>query len=215
MFKIVVIASTAGSVLSKLLELSYFREKIHCVVSDRECGAIEIAKRYSVPTLIEKTNNGSVFSDFLHQHFKNEGVDLYVSFYTRLFSGDFIQDNKYKLINLHPSILPACPGMDGFGDTINSGARFIGSTIHLVNSGIDTGLPIIQSAVPYNPILELTENRHKIFIQQCKMLLQVINWFEEERVIFETSQVIIKNAQYYLGEYSPNLDFDLALNFLV
>jgi phosphoribosylglycinamide formyltransferase-1 len=208
----VVIVSTAGSVLSNLLRNPYFRRRIRCVVSDRDCGAIEKAAAFNVPVTVCKTDSGLEFSDFIVKMFSNDPPALFVSFYTRLFRGELLRFARHKLVNLHPSILPACPGQDGFGDTIKARSRFIGATVHLVDEGIDTGPPIIQSAAPYNPEMTLAENRHTVFVQQCKMLLQTIKYFDEERIIIDDLQnVRIEGARYAPGEFSPNLDDDLPV----
>ena len=212
--KIIIIASTSGSVMSKLLNVPYFKSTISCVVSDRECGAIDVAVSHGISTKIFETTDGLEFSDFLVKEFQNDLPDLFVSFYTRLFKGIFLEVAKNKLINLHPSILPACSGRNGFGDTIKSGSKFIGSTIHFVDEGMDTGFPIIQAAIPFNPNNTLEENRHLVFIQQCKMLLQVIKWAEDNRIIFDkNNRPAILNANYEMNEYAPNLDFETAKNF--
>jgi phosphoribosylglycinamide formyltransferase-1 len=205
-----VIISTGGSVLSALLRNSYFRQRILCVVADRECNGIASARQFQVPTIIHETRDGLEFSDFLLERFRNAPPDLFVSFYTRLFRGEFVAFAQNRLVNLHPSILPACPGPDGFGDTIRSRSRFIGATVHFVDAGMDTGTPIIQSASPFDPNKSLAENRHSVFVQQCKMLLQTIKYFDEHRLeCDEDRNVLIKGARYDPGEFAPNLDDDL------
>ena len=211
-----VIASTGGSVLNALMGSAYFRSRIRCVISDRNCGAIDVALKFGVPTKVLRASTGLEFSDLLLQEFRFNPPTLTVSFYTKLFSGEFLTFSKGRLINLHPSILPACPGMDGFGDTLKSGSTFIGSTIHYVDEGVDTGRPLIQAATPFNPLLPLQNNRHQVFIQQCKMLLQVIRWFEEDRVVINSSgHPCVLNASYLPGMFSPNLDFLEAISFNV
>ncbi len=206
----VVIISTDGGVLSRLLPNPYFRQRIRCVVSDRDCGAIAKATAFDVPTIVHRSTSGLEFSDFLMQRFSHDPPTLFVSFYTRLFRGEFLAFAKDNLVNLHPSILPACPGRDGFGDTLKSKSRFIGATIHLVDDGIDTGTPIIQSAAPYDPEKSVAENRHTVFVQQCKMLLQTIKYVEEKRLAIDgLRNVRIEGAKYAPGEFSPNLDDDL------
>ncbi|WFP51672.1 formyltransferase family protein [Methylomonas sp. EFPC3] len=214
MIKAVIISSTNGGVLSKLLEKKYFRDRVINVVSDRRCRAIEIAQDFGIPTKIFETKSGRSFSNFLLDEYRLNPPDLYISFYTKIFKGEFLIASKNRVINLHPSILPACRGLDGFGDTINSGSKFIGATIHLIDEGIDTGYPIIQSAIPFNPEKSIAENRHIIFVQQCKMLLQVLRWWEEKRIKFnENGYPIITNCSYKAGEFSPNLDFEEAIDF--
>jgi len=210
---IAIITSTSGSVMNELLGIDYFKERVNYVVSDRSCKAIDVGKRNKLDSRIFESANGTEFSEHLLEFFKDKHVDLFVSFYTRLLDGRFLERYSDKIINLHPSILPACPGMDGFGDTINSKAKFIGSTIHFIDSGADTGVPIIQAACPCDDKLPLDVLRHKIFVQQCRSLLQVIKWFEERRIKYIDGRVNISGASYNIGEFSPNLDFDLAINF--
>lgn len=211
--KIAIIISTNGGVLSQLLKINYFREKVYEVISDRECGAINIAKKVGIRTSILKSNSGNEFSEKLLKYLDVSSVDLFISFYTRIFNKKFVGAVKNKIINLHPSILPACPGIDGFGDTIKSGSKFIGSTIHFVDDGIDTGTPIIQSAIPFNNNKPIEEMRHLIFNDQCKTLLQAIKWFEEKRIQLNDKKLTIDKVEYDSGIYSPKLDFDEAIKF--
>lgn len=210
---IVIIASTNGSVISKLLPISFFKEKINLVISDRPCGAIDLAKENNIKTKILPSETGLEFSNRIIKSVDLQKTDLFISFYTKLFGGPFLDFTEYKLINLHPSILPACPGLNGFEDTIKSKSRFIGSTIHFVNQHMDAGAPIIQSATPYNPNKSILANRHEVFIDQCKTLLQVIQWFSDNRILITEEGVEINNAKYFESRYSPNLDFDEAINF--
>lgn len=211
--KIAVIISTNGGVLSQLVKINYFREKVYEVISDRECGAIEVANKAGIKTTILKSNSGNEFSEKLLEYLNVSNIDLFISFYTRIFNKKFIEAAKNKIINLHPSILPACPGKDGFGDTIKSGSKFIGTTIHFIDEGIDTGKPIIQSAIPLNPNKSIEELRHEIFNDQCKTLLQTVKWFEDKRIVLDDYKPVINKAGYNKGIYSPNLDFDEAIKF--
>lgn len=72
--RIVVIASTNGGVLSKLLTIKYFREKIRCVISDRECGAIEVAEKNGIETKILKSLTGEEFSNRILKEIEISGV---------------------------------------------------------------------------------------------------------------------------------------------
>ena len=208
---VAIIISTGGSVLNRLCSFDYFKERVSCVVSDRECPAIVKSQNHGVNTCILKAQTGLEFCDHMYDFFADKHVDLFVSFYTKLIKGKFLDKYNGRIINLHPSILPACPGMHGFEDTIHSGSKFVGSTIHFIDANIDTGKPIIQAAYPYNSLCSKETLRHKVFLQQCKSLLQVIRWFEEGRITKATESVVVLGAEYEVGEYSPNLDFDLAL----
>lgn len=216
MIRVAVVASTAGSVLGKVLSVPYVRDRVCTVFSDRECGAIEVAKRFGVRSRVITSNKGADFSDSLRAEFEIDPHDLIVSFYTKLFRGDFLVAAEGKLINFHPSILPACPGRDGFGDTIRSGSTFIGATVHFIDQGMDTGSPIIQSAIPFDPAIDTDLSRHQVFVSQCKMFIQVVHWFEGSRVVYKKGErPTIKDAIYRRAGFSPNLDFDQAIDFNV
>lgn len=211
MKKVVIIISTAGSVLSKVLEIDEIKRSIYYIISDRECGAIEVARRHNIPYEVLVSKNSSEFSDKLNTFFSDITIDMFVSFYTKLFKGEFLNSTRGKLINFHPSILPACPGLDGFGDTVRSGSQYIGSTVHFVDGGIDTGRPIFQSCTSYNPDISIEENRHKVFVQQCKMLIQIIVWLNNDRIDSRG----IRDGEYMFSEFVPNLDSRLAIDFMV
>lgn len=211
MKKIVIIASTSGSVLLKTLTIEKVRNSIFMVVSDRECGAIEVAKSFGIDTHILPATSGSQFSDKLASYFKEQDIDIFISFYTRLFSGSFLNQYLNKVYNFHPSILPACPGQDGFGDTLKSGSKYMGSTLHLVDEGMDTGKPVMQSISHIDPKLSVAENRHIIFTQQCKIFIQFILWIQDNRI--NENQVL--DANYNFSQFCPNLESSAALNFEV
>ncbi|WP_407660378.1 phosphoribosylglycinamide formyltransferase [Kaistia algarum] len=193
--------------------LPYVRERIAIVVSDRECGATQFAAQIGHETQIVPHRGGELFSDAVLDLLVASQIDLAISFYTRLFRGRLLDAYEGRLVNFHPSILPAAAGTDGFGDTIRSGSRFIGSTVHLVDAGIDTGLPVLQAAVPNDPSVSLVRRRHIVFLQQCKSLVQIVRWYEEGRVRSDGGQVLVDGARYEPSEFSPNLDFAEALEF--
>lgn len=211
MKKIVIIASTSGSVLSRTLVFSEINKHIYMVVSDRYCGAIEHAKKNGIKTKVLLSDTGLEFSNKLLGYFHNKNVDCFLSFYTRIFSGDFLTYYFNRIYNFHPSLLPASPGKDGFGDTVKSGCKFFGSTLHLVDANIDTGLPVMQSVFPFQPSLTTNQNRHLLFIHQCKIFIQFILWFSKDRIKEEA----VIGAQYMFDVFVPNLEDALALNFNV
>lgn len=207
--KLVFICSTGGSVIKNLISNGFLKKDDCEIVSDRDCGAITFAKSNGLNFGILQSSSGAKFSESLASRYKGEENVLFISFYTRLLSGSFIEEHASRLINFHPSILPGCAGMDGFGDTLKSGALFIGSTVHLIDSGVDSGLPILQSAYPRDPNQSYQELRHRIYLQQSISLLQVVKWYESGRVIFTDNSISISGAEYSVGEFSPNLDPDL------
>lgn len=211
--RVAIVASTSGSVYRTASLVPFVREKVAIVVSDRPCGALDAAEAFGHATRIIPHPGGLAFSDALRALLEANGIDLVVSFYTRLFVGPVLDAFEGRFVNFHPSILPACPGRDGFGDTIRAGARFIGSTVHMVDAGMDTGRPLLQASRPNDPTLLLSERRHSVFVQQCKSLVQTIRWFEEGRVHLDGEGVRVAGARFDPSEFSPNLDCAEAIGF--
>lgn len=214
MIKVAIVTSTGGAVMNAALKIPYIHKRIRSVISDRDCPALNIAREYEIDTIRLLTKDSLLFSNKLCDFFSEQPHDLVISFYTKLFKGKLLNKLYGKFVNFHPSILPACPGMDGFGDTIKSGSRFIGATVHLIDKDTDTGFSVIQSASPYNPNLSILENRNTVFLAQCKMMIQIVNWYDDRRVrVDDSGHPFVLGAQYLVSEFSPNLDFQPAIGY--
>lgn len=204
--KIVFISSTGGAVLNKLLEHDFVREWTSCIVSDRECGAIDTAKEHNIPVKVLKAPNGDIFSRLLDENFNDKEI-IYISFYTKLLSNMFLCGREGYIFNCHPSILPACKGLDGFGDTLKSNALFIGCTLHEINEGVDEGRSVMQCAIPLDRSLDERKNRHKVFLMQYYSTLQFLKWVIEGK--FKPGQDWqVLEPRYQASIFSPNLDED-------
>jgi phosphoribosylglycinamide formyltransferase-1 len=81
----------------------------------------------------------------LHQY----KVDLVcLAGYMRILTPEFVRAFPNRILNVHPSLLPAFPGLDAQGQALESGARVAGCTVHFVDEGVDSGAIIVQRAVP-------------------------------------------------------------------
>jgi len=211
--KFVIVISTGGSVLNQLLHNDFFKSHIHSVVSDRECAAIPKALAHGVKTTIIPEPDKARFSGLVLDYLKQHSIDYAISFYSKLFVGELLSEYHDRIINLHPSLLPAFKGLHGFDDAIAYGVRYVGSTIHLIDEHLDEGKIIQQTICPVEEPVALT--RHRIFEQQCKSLLQVMKWIEEGRLSIDGKRVTVKGATFDGGEFSPDLDFAEAIELEV
>ena len=171
--RIGVIGSTAGSVFIEAYERSSaVRERTNVVISDRECGLVSFARARGIPTFrVNGASNEAVSDEFLAV-LRAQSTDLIVSFYTRLFRGAILTAYEGRFANFHPSLLPRHPGMRGFEDSIRSRDDYIGSTVHLVDEGVDTGRILMQSSILNHPTAPLAERRHMVFLLQvCQLVL--------------------------------------------
>ena len=209
--KLVFIVSAGGAVLEKLFEHKIVRENTLCVVSDRDCDALLKAKNKDVFTKLLSAENGLEFSFKLNEQFSEKNL-IYISFYTKLFTSEFLDPRKGYVFNCHPSILPACKGLNGFDDTLSSNSLFVGCTLHEVNLDLDSGRSVIQCAFPLDRHLGEAVNRHKVFLMQYYSTLQFIKWVVEGN--FTAGKNWQLNQSYFNeSAFSPNLDKDFLKFF--
>lgn len=206
--KLVFIGSAGGGVLSKLVQHAFVREMALEAVSDRDCGFLDVAGAAGMAAIKLDARDGGAFSAALHARYRDRDDLVFISFYTRLFAGDFLRKNRGRILNGHPSLLPAFKGLRGFEETLASGCRFMGSTVHVVDEGIDSGAAIIQAALPIDRSLPVAENRHKVFLSQVYATLQTLRWIKEGRLALMPDGFRLAGATFLPATFSPNLDAD-------
>ena len=213
--KFVIVASTGGAVMNELLKVPFFHELIYSVVSDRSCPAIAKAADHSIQTRVFPEKDKAVFCARLLEYLNGNQIDYVISFFTKLFVGELLTTYSDCIINLHPSLLPAFKGQDGFGDALAYGVNVAGTTIHFIDEKMDEGKIIIQTSFPLDPTASTGRNRHRVFQHQCQSLLQVVKWLTDGRLVVEGKRVVLQNARYVDSEFVPALDFSVAKNLAI
>lgn len=210
--RIAFIASTGGSVYRETCRRSpWLKDRVSLVITDRDCGAGTAAHELNHPVEQIAYRSARQFSEETYGILTRYQIDLAITFFTRILVEPLTSGFNGRLINLHPSLLPACPGLRGFEDSIKSGARIIGTTVHFVSAKLDEGPPILQSCI-HRANNESTESlRHRIFEQQCRSLLQIAHWFEADRITASGDFVRISGAEITSGDFSPALDAEDAI----
>lgn len=205
-----IVASTAGSVMNQVLGNGFFREHCQSVITDRECPAAEKARQHGVSTESFLEDDIDRFCDRLHEHLVAAEIDYVFTYYTRFYSQSLRDAFKDRIINFHPSVLPAFKGMDGFGDSVAYHARYVGNTVEFIDQKMDEGKIIMQTVCPLDTTVPLAVMRHRLFVQQCKSLLQVARWLTEDRIVVDGRRVEIVGAKFSDPSFSPQLDFESA-----
>ncbi len=210
----VVTASTGGSVLNACLGSRFFKSLIHSVVCDRPCGAAEKAQAHGVPVEVFAAEKAARFSDWLLDYLHAHRIDYVFSFYTAFYGETIRRAYRDRLVNLHPSLLPAFKGNDAWEYMEAYGVRFAGSTVEFIHERMDEGKIILQAVCPWDSGRAPEFTRHRVFVQQCKSLLQVARWLAEGRVSTDGCRVQVRGARFDNLEFSPALDFAEAIDWL-
>ena len=133
-------------------------------------------------------------------------LDLIALTFDRVLPVEVVRHYAGRIINVHPALLPAFPGMHGMRRTLASGARFGGATIHEVVEEVDAGPIIAQSAVATIPEESLTDYGRRVYELLAPMFLQVIAWYAEGRVERSGERIVIREARYGTLPTSPALE---------
>jgi phosphoribosylglycinamide formyltransferase 1 len=154
-FKLVVLASGSGTNLQAILDTLHGREGIEVagVGSDKPgARALERARAAGVETAAfprDEYTGREARDVAMAEWIEARGADLIVlAGYMQLLSPAFVTRFRNRVVNVHPALLPAFPGLDAIGQALAAGVGTTGVTVHFVDEGIDTGPPIVQREVP-------------------------------------------------------------------
>ena len=153
---IAVLASGRGTNLQALIdavEEGRIKARIALVVSDVEGAfALERAARHGIESQIlypKQFPNRASFEQEMVRVLRSRQVDLIcLAGFMRLLGSTLIENFRGRIMNIHPALLPAFPGLHGQRQSLEYGVKLSGCTVHFVDEGVDTGPIIIQAAVP-------------------------------------------------------------------
>lgn len=130
------------------------------------CGSIESAG-------LERTAFDAQVADLLEQH----RVDwVCLAGYMRFLSGQFVRKFEGRILNIHPSLLPAFPGLDAQYQALVHGAKITGCTVHFVDENLDSGPILIQSAVPVLDGDTVETLSSRILIEEHRIYSEALAW---------------------------------------
>jgi phosphoribosylglycinamide formyltransferase-1 len=133
------------------------RKDAYALLRAREAGIP--AATFSLDCHADRTERDLVMATWLEEH----GVELVVlAGYMHLLTKPFLDRFPHRIVNVHPSLLPAFPGANAIDDAVAAGAETTGVTVHFVDEGLDTGDVIDQEAVPVAPAASLPERIHAV-----------------------------------------------------
>ena len=196
--RIVVLVSGSGSNMLALARACAEGEvpgEIVAVVADRDCPALERARGQAIPTeLLEpgRFESREEWSRALRDLVAGHAPDLVVSAgFMRILAPVFVDEFFGRLINLHPSLLPAFPGAHAVRDALEAGVRVTGSTVHLVDRLVDHGPVLLQEAVRVEPDDDAQRLHERIKAVEHGLLARACRLMLEGRVKLEDGRALI------------------------
>ena len=190
MIAIGVLVSGSGTNLQAILDAIASRAlsaKVAVVIANvAESGAISRATKAGVDAVVIDHRafvDRRAFDAALVGVLRAHAVDWVVlAGFMRLVTPVLLDAFPMRVVNVHPALLPAFPGMNAQKQAIDYGVRIAGCTVHFVDGGKDTGPIIAQSAVPVFEDDDEQSLRERILRQEHALLPQVLQWISEGRV---------------------------------
>ncbi len=169
--------------------------EIAIVISNRPgAKGLEIATARGIPAkcIPSRGLDREEYDKLLIEELKANEVELVcLAGFMRLLSANFIKAFPNRVLNIHPSLLPAFPGLDGQKQALDYGVKIAGCTVHFVDEFLDSGPIVLQSAVPVLDDDDVDSLSARILAQEHATYSQAIQLIAEERVVIEGRKVRI------------------------
>ncbi len=188
--KIGVLASGRGSNFTALLENSKKESssfEVVLLISDKEnAGALETARKENIPNFFVNPRDfkdKGLYENKMVEIIKGFDCDLVcLAGYMRILSPEFLNSWGKDVINIHPSLLPAFPGLDAQKQALEYGVKFSGCTVHFVDEGMDTGSIIGQRVVPVLDTDDEESLSARILAEEHKLYSEVVNLYGQGKI---------------------------------
>ena len=167
---------------------------------------LERATRAGIPTTVldhKGYDSRDAFDNAVRQTIDETGAQLIcLAGFMRRLGPTFIAHYRNRILNIHPSLLPAFPGLHVHERVIESGARFSGCTVHFVRAELDSGPIVLQTAVPVHANDTAESLAARVLNVEHEAFAQAVQWFAEGRITVEDETALvdgIEPSQKYLA----------------
>jgi phosphoribosylglycinamide formyltransferase 1 len=198
--KIGVLISGRGSNLQALIDAAAaepaYPAEIACVISNNPAAAgLGRAARAGIVHSVLPHPSRAAFAAAADAALRQSGAQLVVlAGFMRLLDDGFVAAWRDRLVNIHPSLLPAFPGLHAQRQALNAGVRFAGCTVHFVRAEVDTGPIIAQAVVPVQPDDDEARLSERILAVEHRLYPMAVRLYAEGRLRIEGDRVAVAGA---------------------
>lgn len=200
MRNVVILISGRGSNMEAIVRAAIPGARIAAVISNRpEAAGLEFARRHGIATAVvdhKAHPSREVFDTALAQAIDAFAPDLVVlAGFMRVLGEAFVRRYEGRMLNIHPSLLPAFPGLHTHERALQEGCRVHGATVHFVTPALDHGPIVVQAAVPVLPDDTPETLAARVLAQEHRIYPQAVRWFVEDRLrLTADGRVVLQGA---------------------
>ena len=175
---VVILVSGTGTLLQSIVAAQGESYRVVGTVADKDCPAVERARQAGIPTTVvafAEQPDRAAWNLELAAAVAGYNPDLVLSAgFMRILGPGFLERFPNKVINTHPALLPSFPGAHAVRDALAYGVKITGSTVHLVDEGVDTGPIIAQAAVDVLPEDSEATLHERIKVAERQLIVNVL-----------------------------------------
>lgn len=197
MMKIAVLVSGNGSNLQALIDARLSGQIVGVLSNKADAYALERAQNANIATAVISHKDFPSRADVdeaMHQQLMAWQADIVIlAGFMRILTANFVDKWQGKMLNIHPSLLPAYKGVNTHQRVLNTGDRLHGCTVHFVTSELDAGQAIAQSAIEvkeHDNVASLAERVHKL---EHFIYPQVAEWLCNGQLTWKDGQAYFRN----------------------
>jgi phosphoribosylglycinamide formyltransferase-1 len=199
MKKVVILISGRGSNMEVIVRAGVPAE-IAAVISNRaDAAGLQFAAQAGIPAQVvdeREFPSREAFEGALANAIDRYSPDLVaLAGFMRVLGGDFVRRYSGRMLNIHPSLLPAFPGLHTHRRALQEGVKIHGCTVHFVTPQVDHGPIIAQAAVPVRAGDTEATLAARVLEQEHHVYPQAIRWFVEGRLVVENGLVRVNGAE--------------------
>jgi phosphoribosylglycinamide formyltransferase-1 len=192
-----VLASGRGSNLQALLDAAArpgYPARVVIVIADRErAPALVRAEAAGVPAVFldpKGYEDRAAYDTALSERLERAGVELVcLAGFMRILGPAFVRAWRGRVMNIHPALLPAFPGLHAQRQALEYGVKVAGATVHFVDEGVDSGPIILQAAVPVEPDDTEETLSARILAEEHRLYPEAVRLYAEGRLQVEGRRV--------------------------
>jgi phosphoribosylglycinamide formyltransferase-1 len=202
MLKLAIFGSGSGTNCQAIIdavEAGTLHAEIKCILADKEDAFIlERARKHNIPAIyfdcapFKTKLDGEAERNVLNILEEHEVNFIALAGFMRIVKNGLLKAYEGRMINIHPSLLPSFPGLDGGKQAFNYGVKYTGCTVHFVDAGVDSGAIINQKMITIEDSDTLESMMEKLHAQEHIAYPEALQWIAEGKIKRDGRRITIK-----------------------